>query len=71
MIGWDTAAKQIVKGAMNSIGGSDHAIVTCNANKKAFTSMNKGAEGQGEPISSRSVLTINDKYSITIQGSDR
>jgi hypothetical protein len=71
MIGWDTAAKQIVEGAMNSIGGSNHAIVTYDADKKTFTSMNKGVDGQGEPVSSRSVLTIKDKDTITIQGFDR
>jgi hypothetical protein len=71
MIGWDPAAKQIVEGAMNSIGGSNHAMVTYDPDKKTFTSINKGVDGQGEPVTSRTILTVKDKDTITIQGLDR
>jgi hypothetical protein len=71
MIGWDTAAGQIVEGGMNSVGGSNHAIIVYDPDKKTFTATNKGVDGKGEPVSGRSVVTVKDKDTIVMQAFDR
>ena len=71
LIGWDTAKKGIIEGGLNSFGGHYLGMSVYDEKSKTLTTQNQSVDGEGKELFHKTVWTIKDKDTCTVQLLDR